>query len=170
MRLHFHPTWTHTQYWTTHLLKNFRRGKDLISNIILISVWHSLQWPSWKINTHLFHFRKYTVHLFSLRRVIKMTNDTHLRTRDIFASSLKHALMYSILYKHAVSTCMNYVYRQNYTPMVAWLLPCCLFFSVVFVNWRKEWWDVKNSTPVKVWKKNLWFPTFIKFPKSCGNV
>lgn len=72
-------------------------------------------------------FRKYTVHLFfSLRRVIKMTNDTHLRTRDIFASSLKHALMYSILYKHAVSTCMNYVYRQNYTPMgclIASMLP-----------------------------------------------
>lgn len=72
-------------------------------------------------------FRKYTVHLFfSLHCVIKMTNDTHLRTRDIFASSLKHALMYSILYKHAVSTCMNYVYRQNYTPMgclIASMLP-----------------------------------------------
>lgn len=127
MRLHFHPTWTHTQYWTTHLLKNFRRGKVLISNSTLIFVWHSLQWPSWKINTHLFHLENIQCIFFSpFVCVIKMTNDTHLRTRDIFASSLKHAPMYSILYKHAVSTCMNYVYRQNYTPMgclIASMLP-----------------------------------------------
>lgn len=79
MRLHFHPTWTHTQYWTTHLLTNFRRGKVLISNSTLIFVWHSLQWPSWKINTHFVSFRKYTVHFFFFPFVcvIKMTNDTH---------------------------------------------------------------------------------------------
>lgn len=149
MRLHFHPTWTHTRYWTTHLLKKFRRGKVLISNSTLIFVWHSLQWPSWKINTHLFHLENIQCIFFSpFHCVIKMTNDTHLRTRDIFASSLKHALMYSILYKHAVSACMNYVYRQKlHTNGFAWLLPCCLFFSAAssteekdYVRWETEIW------------------------------
>lgn len=67
-------------------------------------------------NKHTFvSFRKYTVHPFfpPFCCVIKMTNDTHLRTRDIFAWSLKHAFMYSISYKHAISACMNYVYRQK---------------------------------------------------------
>lgn len=79
-------------------------------------------------NKHTFvSFRKYTVHLFSpFRRVIKMTNDTHLRRRDIFAWSLKHALMYSISYKHAISACANYVYRQKLHQWFAGLLPRCL--------------------------------------------
>lgn len=83
-------------------------------------------------------FRKYTVHLFfPLRCVIKMTNDTHLRTRDIFAWSLKHALMYSILYKHAVSACMNYVYRQKLHTNG--LLDCFhVAFSLVLLHQLKK--------------------------------
>jgi len=71
-----------------------------------------------------------------------MTNDTDflffLRTQDIFALSLKHALMYSILYKHAVSTRRNYYggYRQNYTSMDG-LIACVVFVFCFFVLFRQ---------------------------------
>lgn len=76
-----------------------------------------------------------------------MTNDTHLRTRDIFASSLKHALMYSILYKHAVSACMNYVYRQKLHTNG--LLDCFhVAFSLVLLHQQKKkiMWDEKQKS------------------------
>ena len=148
MRLHFHPTWTHIHYWTTHLFRKFRRGKVLISNSTLIFARHSLQWPSWKINTHLFHLENIQCifFCFSLHCVIKMTNDTHLRTRDIFAWSLKHALMYSILYKHAVSACLNYIYRQKLHT--SGLLDCFhVAFSLVLLRQqRKRSCEVRNRS------------------------
>lgn len=127
-------------------------------------------------------FRKYTVHLFfPFVCVIKMTNDTHLRTQDIFALSLKHAPMYSILYKHAVSTWTMYIGKTTH-QWVAWLLPCCLFFSVAssteekdYVRWKTEKLNMVYVGYKKI-NKALQFPTekdtkaFIKFPECCGTV
>lgn len=85
------------------------------------------------------------------------------------------------LYKHAVSTCMNYVYRQNYTPMG--LLDCfhvAFFFSAASSTEEKRSCVMRNRNLNMVYRYVAYLkkitrsynfqqrkqePTFIKIPK-----
>lgn len=165
MRLRLHPTWTHAHYWTTHLL--FKRFLQAWKCFLLL--YYSIICMTFAPVTLMEN--KYTFVLpleniqcifFPFRHVIKWQMTPTYTRYFCFVSKTCSYVQYF---------CINMQYQRVWTMYigktthwwVAWLLPCCLFFSVAST---KEYAQTNQKDACH--NKNMKNSQTFKFHKSCG--